>query len=164
MKQIRNIKGTLITFRVLALIIIALVIVLIAGTIYSFARPSESGPLFRIGKNTAPAKTPQNAAETNANIFTGIGRLRIPLSGSSTLILSIAFPYPADDRAFTEELAAKIGDLRSMAIGYFSSLPQERIINLNEEEAKTEILRQYNTILRLGKIQTLYFDDLMVIE
>ena len=158
-------RGPAIAFRVMILAALFLAVLIIAGTIYAFARPSGSGPLFRMG-STASGGTAQNSAATNGDvsIFTGIGRLRIPLAGSSTLILSIAFPYPPADQAFTEELAVKIGDFRAMANNYFSSLPAEKLVNLDEEAAKTEILRQYNASLRLGKIQALYFNDLMFIE
>jgi flagellar basal body-associated protein FliL len=97
-------------------------------------------------------------------VFSGIGRLRIPLSNSSVLILSIAFPYNAGDITFTEELATKVGDFKEIASEYFSSLPAERIIQIDEEAAKTEILKRYNAILRLGKINALYFSDMMIID
>jgi flagellar basal body-associated protein FliL len=149
----------------MVILILIMIVVLIAGSIYALARPSGSDPLFRIGGS--PASTEEQAgAVTNdgVSIFAGIGRLRIPLANSSTLILSIAFPYPADDRGFTEELAVKIGEFRAIAGDYFSSLPSEKLLNLDEETAKTEILRSYNANLRLGKIRALYFNDLMIID
>jgi flagellar basal body-associated protein FliL len=115
-----------------------------------------------------------NAADS-VSIFTGIGRLRIPLAGggsvpggsgisAATLILTIAFPYPPDDRPFSEELASKIGEFRAIAMDYFSALPAEKLANLDEGAAKIEILSRYNAGLRLGKIQALYFSDLMIVE
>ena len=80
------------------------------------------------------------------------------------MILSIAFPYPAEDRAFSEELAVKIGDFRSIATEYFSSLPAERLLIIDEEAAKSEILRRYNSGLRLGSINALYFSDMIIID
>ena len=149
----------------MVILILIVICVLIAGTVYALARPSGSGPVFRIGNSSAGIGEQASAsANEDISIFAGIGRLRIPLANSSTLILSIAFPYPSDDRAFTEELAVKIGDFRAIASDYFSSLPSEKLRNLDEEAAKIEILRRYNTNLRLGKIQALYFNDLMIIE
>jgi flagellar basal body-associated protein FliL len=100
------------------------------------------------------------------NIFSGIGRLRIPLSGNeaATVIISISFPYPAEDRSFAEELATHIGDFRSLASEYFGSLPAEKMVNLNEDAAKAAILGKYNALLHLGRIETLYFGDFMVVE
>jgi flagellar basal body-associated protein FliL len=151
------------------LLVLVLAGLLVAGTLYAFLRPADSGPLFRIGgpvggefANTGIDNT---AAEGAISVFTGIGRLRIPLAdGPATMVLSIAFPYPPGDRAFTEELASKVGDFRTIAIEYFSSLPAEKSVSPDEDTAKTEILRRYNASLRLGKIEALYFSDLMVIE
>jgi flagellar basal body-associated protein FliL len=80
------------------------------------------------------------------------------------MILSIAFPYNAADIAFTEELAAKIGEFRDMAIGYFSSLPADRLFTVDEEITKIEILKLYNASLRLGRIEALYFSDMNIID
>jgi len=155
-----------IAFRAMVLLALLLAGLIVAGTVYAFARQPGSGPLFRIG-NAVSGGEARGGASANSggvSVFSGIGRLRVPLAGSSTLILSIAFPYPADDQPFTEELAAKIGDFRAMASDYFSSLPAEKLVNLDEEAAKTEILRRYNASLRLGKIKALYFNDLMIID
>jgi len=147
----------------MGILILILIGVLIAGTIYALARPKGAGPVFRIG-NSPVSAVEQGPVNDGVSIFAGIGRLRIPLANSSILILSIAFPYPSNDRVFAEELAVKIGEFRAIASEYFSSLPSEKLHNLDEEAAKTEILRRYNTNLRLGKIQALYFNDLMIIE
>lgn len=164
-------RGWRTAFRVMVLLALALGSILIAGTLYAFLRPSGSGPLFRIGGPAGNDPAAAGAAEgREASVFTGIGRLRISLaggpsaSGPTTMILSIAFPYPLGDRAFTEELASKIGDFRTTAADYFSALPAEKLVNLDEEAAKTEILRRYNAGLRLGKIEALYFSDLIIIE
>jgi len=134
------------------------------GTIYAFVRPAGSGPLFRLGRSEeTPAR--ETAAQTgDTRVFSGLGRLRIPLANSSTLILSIAFPYSADDAAFAEELAAKIGDFRAIASGYFSALPAESVIQFDEDKVKQELLRRLNENLRLGRISELYFSDFMIID
>jgi flagellar basal body-associated protein FliL len=141
----------------------ALLLVLIIGTIIGLVRSSGSKPLFRLGKS------PEIPAETAAfgddiREFSGLGRLRIPLSNSSTLVLLITFPYPAHDTAFTEELAAKISEFRSLAADYFSALPADKIANLDEDAAKKEILARYNAILRLGQIRAIYFSGMNVID
>jgi flagellar basal body-associated protein FliL len=142
-----------------------LVVLLIIGTIVGLARPQDAQPLFRLGK---PAETEETvlpqAQNDDIRVYSGLGRLRIPLSNSSTMILSIAFPYNAADVAFTEELAAKIGEFRDIATGYFSSLPADRLTILNEEIAKIEILKLYNASLRLGRIEALYFSDMNIID
>lgn len=146
----------------LLLIAGALVLLLLIGTIIGVARSSSSQPLIRFDKRVkTPSKTA--APDDDIRVFSGLGRLRIPLSDSSILILSIAFPYPAHDTAFTEELAARINDFKSLAASYFSALPADKIANLDEEAAKQDILTRYNAILRLGQIRAIYFSDMNII-
>jgi len=141
----------------------ALLALLLLGTIYAIVRPAGTGPLFRLGGSaeTGGRETTQTG---ETRVFSGLGRLRIPLANSSTLILSIAFPYSADDAAFAEELAAKIGDFRNIASGYFSTLPAESVIQFNEDTVKRELLGRLNENLRLGRITELYFSDFMIID
>jgi flagellar basal body-associated protein FliL len=141
----------------------ALVGLLLIGTIFALVRSPAAGPIIKLGKSETVTTT-RTTENDDIRVFSELGRLRIPLINSSTLILSIAFPYLADDIAFTEELAAKIEDFRRIAIDYFSSLPAEKIIKIDEETAKTEILSLYNANLRLGRIETLYFSDMMIID
>jgi flagellar basal body-associated protein FliL len=162
MKRVHSSQGFLITLRILVLFVIVLAALLIAGTIYAAVRPQGADPLLRIG--SAQAMTQEPHIGDSINIFTGIGRLRIPLQNSATLILSIAFPYPSDDLPFSEELAVKIGEFRTIAGDYFSSLTADKLIKIDEEAAKVEILRRYNASLRLGNIHILYFNDLMILE
>jgi len=146
---------------ILLLIIGVLVTLMIIGTVYAFARAPNAKPLLTLGNN----RTEQPFSETDdIRVFSGLGRLRIPLSNSTTLILSIAFPYSANDIEFTEELAAKIGDLRSIAAGYFTGLSESFLHPIDEETAKQEILKRYNGILRLGKITALYFSDMILLD
>ena len=143
-----------------------LFVLLVLGTAYAFIRPAGAEPLFRLGKaveTTVPARG--TAAPTgDIRVFSGLGSLRIPLADSSTLRITIAFPYSADDAAFAEELAAKIGDFRAIASGYFSALPVESVTQFNEDTAKRELLSRLNENLRLGRISELYFSDFMIID
>ena len=143
-----------------------MIALLITGTIYAVARSSDSSPLVTLGGSEEAEKTDSYVIlpADDIRIFAGIGRLRIPLSNSSTMVLSIAFPYFANDISFTEELAGKINDFRTIAIDYFSALPADRIINMDEAAVKNDILRLYNAGLRLGHIEALYFSDMMIIE
>jgi len=153
-------------YRVVVALILLLAVTLITGSLYAAFRSPDSGPLFRIGGSGGREQGRGEAVAREPNVFSGIGRLRIPLAGepSATVIIAISFPYPADDRAFAEELASRIGDFRSIATEYFAVLSPENAALLNEETAKAEILGRYNALLRLGKIQTLYFGDFMVVD
>jgi len=143
-----------------------MITLLTVGTIYALARSPGKGPLFKTGKSYEEEtslerkKTPYN----DIRVFSGIGRLRIPLSNSSIMILSIAFPYSAEDFAFTEELAVKIGEFKTIVTGYFSALEADQLVNIDEDAAKSEILNRFNARLRLGRIEALYFDDLLIIN
>jgi flagellar basal body-associated protein FliL len=173
MKQVVASPIGLIAYRGIVVLLLILLVMLIGGSLYALVRPSGSGPLFRIGTDNSRNSGEGSGftiGETSGE-FSDIGRLRIPISGQTdagqtiaAVMLSISFPYPADDRPFTEELTSRIGEFRSIAIGYFSALPLEKILELDEETAKNEILRDYNALLRLGKIETLYFSDFMPIN
>jgi flagellar basal body-associated protein FliL len=159
-------RGTLIMYRVVVAVILLLAVVLITGSLYAAFRPKDSSPLFRIGGGGGEQGRGEAVPARETNVFSGLGRLRIPLAGepSATLVVAISFPYPADDRAFAEELASRIGDFRSIANDYFAALSLEKAAVLNEDAAKADILARYNALLRLGKIETLYFGDLMVVD
>jgi flagellar basal body-associated protein FliL len=169
-------KRLLIIYRVVVAVILALVLVLVSGSLYAILRSPDAKPLFSIGGKGGGTADTQNggsvwvrSGEATA-VFTEIGRLRIPVTvpadmpGAATVILSVSFPYPANDRPFAEELASRTAEIRSVATGYFSGLPAEDIARLDEETAKAEILLRYNSLLRLGKIETLYFTDFMLVE
>jgi flagellar basal body-associated protein FliL len=160
-------------YRIVQALALALAFLLIGGTIFAFLRGRNERPLFTLGAGdrgapAGPAGTggagDSGGSRRVSGIFTGIGRLRIPVAGPGTVILSIAFPYPPEDRAFSEELASRVADFRRVAAEYFGSLDSGELEDLDEEAARTEILRRCNALLRLGKIETLYFYDLMMIE
>jgi flagellar basal body-associated protein FliL len=162
-------KGLVIVYRIALVLLLALALLIIIGSLYAMLRSPESIPLFRLGPADSGSarrggRAPDGSDGEEEAVFSGIGRLRIPLAGEgvSLMIISVAFPYPANDRAFTEELASKISNLKTITMEYFSSLPAGAAANLNEESAKAELLKRYNAILRLGKIKALYFSDLYV--
>jgi len=142
----------------------ALLVFLALGTVFALVRSPGEGPLFKLGRSVGSEVRETTAQTGETRVFSGLGRLRIPLANSSTLILSIAFPYSADDAAFAEELAAKIGDFRAIASGYFSTLPAQSITQFDEDAVKHELLRRLNENLRLGRISELYFSDFMIID
>jgi len=151
-------------------LVVLLVLVLAAGSVFGIFRPEGSGPLFRIGRTVAGTGGVQpGMAETEegeSRIFSGIGTLRIPLPGNppATIVMSISFPYPADDRLFAEELATRTAEFRQLAGEWFAALPRDRVLTLDEDFAKSELLARYNALLRLGSIETLYFTDFVIMD
>ncbi|GHV75247.1 hypothetical protein AGMMS49942_00680 [Spirochaetia bacterium] len=152
--------GVLIVYRVLLAVALLLVLVILGGTLYAL--------VFR--PKAAPPQSPQTAP-SEANIFTGLGRLRCPTAGGSMagtnpglVILQAAFPYAPGDRAFSEELVSRIRELRNISAAYFAALTVEELGRKDEAEVKAELLARYNGVLRLGRIETLYFNEYMLIE
>ena len=138
----------------------ALIVLLLIGTVIGLIRSRNAEPVLVIGN---PARTRQ-AMNDDIRVYSGLERIRVPLANSSTLLLSAAFPYSANDIAFTEELAAKINDFKAIITEYFTSIPAEKAGQIDEEAAKREILRRFNADLRLGHIEALYFSDMKIIE
>ena len=178
MKREIDVPGNklIIFYRVLVVIMLLLVAILLAGSLYGFLRSRDSGPLFHIGGKGGGVKSAGSVQESAFregiregdkpyNVFSGIGTLRIQNADKpAVIIISISFPYKAEDRPFTEELASNIGEFRSIATNYFANLPKDKLVKLDEEQAKADILKQYNALLRLGRIETLYFGDLMIMD
>ena len=161
-------KGLLAAYRIAITLVLMLAGVLVVGSLYAMARPADSAPLFYLGRQTAANETQSGGLTdwADVSIFSGIGRLRIPLAGQppATVVLSLSFPYPANDLFFAEELATRIGEFRSIAVGYFSAFTREEIARLDETRAKNEILARYNAMLHLGSIESLYFTDLVILD
>jgi flagellar basal body-associated protein FliL len=80
------------------------------------------------------------------------------------VVLSVVFPYPPEDRPFTEELAGKIPLFRQIVRDYFGVLSRDELHPFDESRAKAELLRRFNGELQLGKIELLLFNDLMIFE
>jgi flagellar basal body-associated protein FliL len=172
--------------RILAALALMLALVLAGGTVYALffsgvppgspslgasssttASPAASSPA--AGSPARPPALPSLPAASREpeadRVFAGIGRIRtVTAPPEATVVLSVAFPYASADRAFSEELAARVGDLRNAAAGYFAALSPAELQEKGEEAVKAELLDRYNRMLRLGRIETLYFNDYMIIE
>jgi len=136
--------------------LILLGICFICGTIY--------GVFFH---KTAPIQIQSTVSQKagEGQTFTGIGTIRISTSDAQPgmVILFVSFIYYPDDRAFSEELALRVKDFRQIITDYFSPFSVSELRGLNEEDIKSELLLRFNSILRLGQIETIYFADFMII-
>jgi flagellar basal body-associated protein FliL len=151
-------------YRVLRGIAAALALVLLAGTLYALVfRPGGTVPPPRTGETGAAS--PGGPLSENG-VFTGIGRIRASTAGPepATVILSVTFPFRPDDKPFAEELASQISNFRNTAHEYFLSFSAEELREKDEDAIKAEILHRYNLLLRLGRIETIYFNEYLVIE
>ena len=166
-------------YRVLVICLVTLGLIIAGGTIYGLffhANLSGKTPAKQTGAKQAGALPASGQGQT----FTGIGRLRVttkvpapaPKAAAKPaaenpqpgmVILSVSFPYRPDDKAFSEELALRIGNFRDIITDYIGSFSTAELQKQSEENIKSELLRRFNAILRLGRIETLYFSDFMVI-
>lgn len=164
----------LLLYRLLLVLLILMVLGFLAGTAYGLLRKpgqaveTANTESVRVADGTQPAQRgddPDSATQGPA-FFTGIGRIRAATADPepATVIVSIAFPYDRSDLAFSEELAARTKDLRELTADLFSHLGAAELQAASEEKLKAELLRRYNAILRLGRINVIYFNDYLLVE
>jgi flagellar protein FliL len=98
-------------------------------------------------------------------IFTGIGTIRVSTADTqpAMVILFVSFVYYPEDKAFSEELVLRVKDFKQIIVDYFSYFPVSELRGLDEENIKSELLLRFNSILRLGRIETMYLGDYMII-
>jgi flagellar basal body-associated protein FliL len=176
--------GLRIIYSLLLILLFIAGLLFLGGTLYALV-------FLRNGKGAETERPPEAALApaVGEQLFTGIGRIRVSAGdgGSPTIIVDITFPYSAADKPFSEELAARTGDFRTIAVEYFASLSASGsggpgspdhaspdigspnigspdIGSIDENILKEELLSRYNSILRLGKIRTLYFNDFLYLE
>jgi flagellar basal body-associated protein FliL len=153
-------------FRVLVVLAALAALTLIGGTVYALVfRPASGSTRDGDQEETRLPVGPLKPAEVDS-VFTGIGRIRTftaPPEGA-TVILSIAFPYASADKVFSEELASRIGDFRTGTAAYFASFSTVELRQKDESAIKAELLERFNSILRLGQIGILYFNDYIIID
>lgn len=143
---------------------------IIAGTVWALASgkgkfSSSTQSLFdRGGQN--PAREEVIAADRAGKtaIFGDIGPLRAVTADTEPVIILCEpfFPYLADDLAFREELVQKTRNIRTLLLGWFRTHAIAEVKRLGEDGVKAELIREINTVLVLGHIDILYFDEYMV--
>ncbi|MCL2069657.1 MAG: flagellar basal body protein FliL [Treponema sp.] len=144
-------------YQALVISIIVIALVLFLGSVYGMffgSGPSRSGPQAGV-----------SAGQGEAQIFTGIGRLRISTADPEpgVVVIFVSFVYYPEDRAFSEELALRVRDFRAVVEEYIGSFSLAELHSLNEDLMKAELLRRFNGILRLGNLETMFFSDFMII-
>jgi flagellar basal body-associated protein FliL len=157
--------------RILLDILITLLAVIVLGTVWALiAKPGTAlVPMFK-------AKLPDDAdpvSQPEQRVFTGIGRLRVPLAasagkntahGNAAAVITIVFPYDATGKDFLEELSMNVGKFRAIAADYLKSLPADSPLLKDEQTLKHDLLSRYNKLLHLGKIEALYFPEFIIIN
>ena len=152
--------------RSLTVCLVTLGLIVLAGTVY--------GVIFRAAPSAAPngdSNQHTHAAHSGVQgsaqiqVFTGIGRLRIPTADPEPgmVILFVSFDFDTHDRAFSEELALRLRDLREVVRSYIGSFSLAEIQVQDEALLRAELLRRMNTVLRLGQIEILFFNEFTVL-
>ena len=168
MKLKRNGRLGLLSFvqRSLIVCLITLGLIILAGTVY--------GVIFRTDPATAQNADPNQRTHAahaglqgsaQIQVFTGLGRLRISTADPEPgmVIIFVSFDYDSHDRAFSEELALRLRELRDVVRSYIGSFSLSEIQMQDEVLLRAELLRRMNTILRLGQIETLFFNEFTVL-
>jgi flagellar basal body-associated protein FliL len=146
----------MILYRALAFTAAALILVILAGTVYGLLRQGK----LRGEQAPFPAETAGGAVES---VFTGLGTMRIATADSEpeTIVISVAFPYNKNDRPFSEELASRISFFRSATEEYLGAMTAEEIAALDPASVNEELLVRYNAALRLGQIREIFILEFM---
>ncbi len=157
--------GLIIMQRILAGILIVILLIILAGTVFAlFFKPEET----RSGYSSEPQADAESDSGifTGKGIFTGIGRIRTKSAEpkSAAVMITVAFPYNPHDISFSEELASKVAQFRSETSGYFEALTADELRLKTDAELQRELLARYNAGLRLGFIDVLYITDYVIIE
>jgi len=151
--EVRRQQTAVIVYRVLVIIALVLVLILVIGTIYGLVKRNK----------TNSRVPPAHEAGAEESIFSSLGTMRIPTAGSDpeTVVINIAFPYDKNDRPFSEELASRVSAFKKTASDYIGSFTAEEIAALDTNTVNRELLKRFNSTLRLGQIRELYILEFM---
>jgi len=145
------------TEKALATVAAVLCVVIVAGTAFALLTGTPSRKAARL------AVPPALAA---SGVYDGIGRIRAATVDDppAVVVVHVAFPYDASDRAFREELAAKRDALRRAAVAFFSAQAAKALQPSREAVVKAALRDELNAMLVLGAIEELFFAEFQVIR
>lgn len=78
---------------------------------------------------------------------------------SSTVIVKALLEYEKDNTILIEEMTAKNQAIKTTFLSYFSRFTQRELLLAGEDKVKEQILEQINSLLVLGKINSIYFEE-----
>ncbi|OHD78085.1 MAG: hypothetical protein A3J97_01970 [Spirochaetes bacterium RIFOXYC1_FULL_54_7] len=140
--------------RILAVVIAALSVALIAGTVWGFM---TDAPARKKARQAVPVSV------SASGVYDGIGRIRAATADGAIAILHVAFPYDAQDRQFREELSARRVDLKAAVKDFISGRTAADLHPSNENTVKAALRDTMNSMLMFGRIEELYFAEFEVI-
>lgn len=170
MRKKRRMEAVTVVLLIVAVLLLAGIV---AGTLWAFAgghvRIREDGgrSLFSLrSRDPAADDVVRGDASGNTAVFTELGTLRAKTADehTATVVVSVYFPYPANDLAFEEEITGKSRSIRRVVLEWFATRTLEEIDSMGEQGVKKALLGEINGLFVLGRIETLYFGDYMVFE
>ncbi len=114
-----------------------------------------------------PSKDTKDAlSDENLAAFSRLGTLRCITADEppAVLVVTPLFLYTKDDTAFYEELYRKTAELKAIVNAYVASQTKASLLVAGEDVVKERILSQFNSLLVLGKIDTLFFNDYLFLD
>ena len=154
--------------KILLKIIIFLLSVISAGTVFGLLNKKNNSPEVLISQGKAQSL--MAPADTTEVSYFELGRLRISTTqadsqeGGSIIVLSPWLAYPAGDTVFFEELSRKSGSIKGIFQSYFSARTKNQLLTETEEHIEAVIKEEINADLALGKISDIYFTDYLFLE
>ena len=154
--------------KVLVAIIIFLILVIAAGTLFSFLNRKNQTPEVLISQGKAESLMAPSDSDEVA--YYQLGTLRVSTASSDSeengtiMVLSPWLAYPAGDTVLYEELARKSGVMKGVFQAYFSSRTKNQLLTETEEKIVRVIMDEINADLALGKISGIYFTDYLFLE
>lgn len=154
--------------KILVSIIIALILVIIVGTIAAKvgSKQQTSEVLISQGK----AVSLMAPVDDSVVSYYELGKIRIMTADSTEnatgtlLVISPWLAYPAGDTVFYEEIARKKGSIKGILQTYFSERTKNELLEETEILIEEKLKQQINEVLSLGKISDIYFTDYIFLE
>ncbi len=114
--------------------------------------------------------TPEQVSKKEGSLaFNEVGKLRISTKSDeenlrAIVVVSPWLQYEQSDTDFYEEMDRKLSGIKSIFNGYFSSKTKAELLSKSESAIKAELLDQVNSIMVLGKVKAIYFNELQYIQ
>lgn len=156
--------------KILISIIIALVLVIIIGTVLAKTKEKSQTPEVLLAQGKAVSL--MAPADDSVVAYFKLDTIRIVTAEDSSkeestgtvLVITPWLAYPAGDTVFYEELARKRGVIKGILQAYFSVRPKKQLLEETEIIIEEHLKNQINQNLSLGKISDIYFTDYIFLE
>ena len=157
------------TTRFLTLLVIALLLVILTGTVLAILRKGQA--LDEDDEKVASGvqhnlERPLYVLREGKAIYGELGQLRALSSDElpATIVLHPYLEYDADDIPLQEELVKKKDLIRQLFLNWFASHTWLSVETLGESAIKKELLLIINNELLLGRVSSIYFAEFKVVH